>query len=173
MRTKKGYNFLNAQLSHPTHFHALGVPVCCTRLPRLSWLESVSPETSSVGPTPAPLAIPGVTDGGGTDTAADCRGMKPASPPNAPDGFGAVVGTAALPVPGMTSVLVSELARPGGAARVEDPDAAADVSEMGAPTMGAPPEVLERPGGALRVPEASAEEEAPGGWVRPGWLASV
>jgi len=81
---------------------------------------------------PAPLAIAGVVGVGGA-ISADCIGMRPTLPPKAPVGTGAATGE--LVVPGTITVLLSELAEPGRAARVED-DAALEVSEMGAPTMG-------------------------------------
>lgn len=127
-----------------------------------------------VGPAPAPFATPGVV---GVGVMADSIGIRPATPPKAPAGFEAGVATGALTVLGRTSVLVSELARTGGAANDDDvtESPTAELSDTGAPTMGTAVG-LAAAGGAWEdgrgVSEVEdVESESPGGGTSPGWFA--
>jgi hypothetical protein len=169
VRTKKGYKYkcineysLSSFLSQlPLRIYAYAAPVLLApKFPRLSWLESVKPETSILGTTAAPLATTGVV---GTGTAADDIGSTPTTPPKAP--LSAIaVGTAASAAPPRFSVLLSELATPGRGASVEL-EAAAGVTDAGAPTMGTD-EGSARLGGVWRD-AADEEEERPGGAASP------
>jgi hypothetical protein len=100
--------------------------------------------------------------------------MKPTLPPKAPPGPAATgVAAGVLVVPGTTSVLLSELARPGSGASVEDEAAAELPSEAGAPTMGTAAESAVDVEGRGASDVADEAPESPGGVTRPDWLAAA
>jgi hypothetical protein len=99
-------------------------------------------------------------------------GMKPTLPPKAPPGPATGVAAGVLVVPGTTSVLLSELARPGSGASVEDEAAAELPSEAGAPTMGTAEESAVDVEGRGASDVADDASESPGGGMSPDWLAA-
>jgi hypothetical protein len=166
-------------------FYTRAEVVACARFPRLSWLDSVRPETLIVGRMPAPLATAGVVGVAGT-SAADAIGITPALPPNAPLGFvaGVAAGAFAFAVLETLSVSLSELASPGRGASVLSEAVAevvtelrseavtertAELSETGAPTIGTAVDSA-APGRGARD-DADRVAESPGGGTRAGWSA--
>lgn len=167
--------------------HALGEAVFDARLPRLSWLDSVKPDTLIVGPASAPLATAGVVadaeagaaDAGGT-VAAEEIGTRPMLPPNTPAGTAVAAPAATVAeLEGRLSVLreLAMLGRGASVAEVEA-EATAELSDTGAPTIGrAAPDDVWAVGSAANEVDDWLVVERPGSRARPDeavapWLGS-